>query len=579
MSTLSTTAPQGGAIVSRETFEDDFVILDPHSKNGIAAPKTQERMNCLATISAGFRKADGNPSRTLNGEIYVHDEAPELVKALEANGGKSCTVAFPSNNPNDFIQQRFTAYSKSALLAYGDQNSLTIIGDGGERRELKAGTTEYANAIARCKVSISIYFTLAEWVEGGADIVFPDGFGLYRIRTTSINSLNSILFSINHMRKTTGGVVAGIPFDIFLRKEEHADGDGAKRPCWIWQAVPRRPQGFRFDAAAFRQIAERGTQQVSMLQLTAPAPETIERALEEAKYAIDDDVIDTVAEVTSTPTAPTPAPEPEPAPQPAETVFNVDVRDYQKRYFAIAAGSPYQSDAGRHAFIKDFTGGATSSLSKFLETARLDVAEAMLDKLEALVRGEETQDSATASPRVTAEQLKEYEDLCYRCAGAGLKQPKELLPTDSEATAASRIEKVKTALEEKLAANRAAEDAAIAEAKADGLKPQTPLGSAIREKAFTSKSEEEIAEAEELFGDGAHAPAADIPPYIREALEATASVGFQHEGDLAHPPLIAAINANAKGMFLKQPLTTLDGISEMTASLITSFCITGRLKP
>lgn len=581
MSTLAT-APQGGAIsVSRETIEDDFIILDPRSASGIAPAKTQERMNCLATISAGFRNGDGLPSRTQNGEIYVHGEAPYLQSVLDRNDGKALTVVFPSNNPKDFIQQRFAEYSKTQLLTYGDENSVTVIGKDGARHEFAAGTERYAAAIARCKVSVSVYFVLAEWVENGADIVFQDGLGLYRLRTTSINSLTSILFSVNHMRKTTGGVVAGIPFDLFLRKEEHADGKGMKRPCWIWQAVPRPPQGIRFDASRFRQFAEHGTQQMGMLQLTAPAPETIDRALEEARYIVDDDVIDAEAEFTSTPapTAPEPRPEPEPAPapQPTETVFNLDVREYQKRYFAIAAGSPYASDAGRHAFIGDFTGGVTTSLGEFLKTTRPDVADAMLTKLEALVKGEEVEEAPPAPTPATAQQRRAYADLQDRFTLIKAEPPKDLPGNISASSAAKWIARVQEDYDKKHAEYFAKTEAELGAKSASAptadpeLQPQTPLSQAVRDKAQAQPVD---GEAEELFGGGDA-----YPPHIRQAMAAAYDAGFTHNGDLAYPPLIDAINANAKGLFLKTPITTLDGLPEMTASLITSFCETGRLKP
>jgi len=355
----------GGQLAAPGVF-DGFQILDPHSETGVSA-QTAPRANYIATISAGKRNEKGLPDRTKNGEIYIHGDAPALEAALKANGGKSLTVAFPSNDPREFIQQRFAEYSATALLAYGDGNSVTEIKNG-ERITHQSGTAEYKAVIERCKVSVSVYFMLAEWTDKGADMTFNDGFGLYRLRFTSRNSLQSILFSMQHMAQMTGGQIAGIPFDLFLRKEEHADASGKKRPCWIWQCIPRPPKGIRLDATSFKAFAQHGVQQVGMLQLKAPEPETIDVALADVAEGavIDLEAEDVVEE------------KPEPAHEPVEPVM-CDARDYQKRYFAVTNGSRYADDDGRHEFVLEFTNNKTNSLSTLLASLTEAQAQAFID--------------------------------------------------------------------------------------------------------------------------------------------------------------------------------------------------------
>ena len=101
------------------------------------------RLEALATISAGRKVlyAGDNPAhkgksfpqaakRDDERHIYLHDtmgRAPGLAAALEAGHYRRLTVAFPFDDPAAFVQQRFVAYSATALLAYGDQDSMTII--------------------------------------------------------------------------------------------------------------------------------------------------------------------------------------------------------------------------------------------------------------------------------------------------------------------------------------------------------------------------------------------------------------------------------------------------------------------
>lgn len=341
----TTEAPPSRALAMMPTPIEDFVILDNHSETGTARIEAQPRVNSIATVSGGFRDDQNRPQRTKAGEMFVHGEAPGLLAALQRTDNKSLTVMFPSDDARDFIQQRFTQHSASALLAYGDENQITLI-DKNNRREFKSGTPEYKAAIANCKISYSVYFSLAEWTQDGCDMVFPDGFGLYRLRFTSMNSLRSILASVQHMKRTTGGKIAGIPFDLFLRQQEHTDSGGQKRQVWIWQCVPRPPHGMRFSVPMFRRIIESGQEQRKMLQLEAPAPETLETAALETP---DIDLDDASLESLQNPPC--------------------DFNYWNERWHATVKDSIFADADTRHACITAFTGGITGSLSAFLKTA------------------------------------------------------------------------------------------------------------------------------------------------------------------------------------------------------------------
>jgi hypothetical protein len=385
MSNLSTMERNGNspAKVSAWQDDEDFVILSPHSATGVRDDTDAPRINCIATISAGFKNERKLPDRSKNGEFYINGkphkefcDAPGLEEAAKANDYKRLTVVFPSDRKNDFIQQRFTEYSATALKTFGDQHSVTEIVDTGRKKkvgnEMKpemerhihdVGTPEYAAAIARCRVSYSVYFVLAQWTPSGANIYYPDGVGLYRIRFTSPKSMDAFRFAADYTKRMTGGVLAGIPFDIFLEQKEGADADGVRRKSWIWQARTSAAAGGAIDAAMYRQLATHGQQQVQMMQLQAPEPETIETAIADAALAtvIDDDAVE--GEVLSNESQADPEP-----PKIETDEPKIDVAEARRRFFALAKGTWFETDEGRALFCWNASSQQTKSLKEILET-------------------------------------------------------------------------------------------------------------------------------------------------------------------------------------------------------------------
>lgn len=212
---------------------DQWRILDTFSGGYSDAPT---RVDALATISAGYRGPERNgrpglPQRSTDGTIYLHDpdgRAPGLAEALAQGEQKRLTVAFPLDDPRQFIHQSFRRYSASRLEAYGDANSLTEIvlrrtgqtdKDGkpileADHMQYAAGTAQYADLVRTCKNYYDIYFCLAEWTANGPEVVQPDGFGLYRLRTTSRHTIRNIEAALRYVAQFTRGRLAGIPFEL-----------------------------------------------------------------------------------------------------------------------------------------------------------------------------------------------------------------------------------------------------------------------------------------------------------------------------------------------------------------------------
>jgi hypothetical protein len=284
---------------------EGFVLLDRYTANGVRSIDTTQK-NALATISAGYRGEDNRVQRTQDGTIFVHGDAPGLSQILAQNDNKRLTITFPSDHLRDFIHQSFREYSASAVKLFGDEKGIIAFDEKTKERVFyEAGTPQYFELVQRCRVNVSVYFTLAEWTKDGADIIFPDGFGLYRLRFTSGNSLHSIVSSLQLLAERTGGNIAGVPFELFLRREERADPSMQKRPVWIWQLVTRPPQGVRLTARVFRAIMENAQQQHQLLQLQAPKPETFEDVLEELDATEGEVIDDAVGAVFDDNTAPT----------------------------------------------------------------------------------------------------------------------------------------------------------------------------------------------------------------------------------------------------------------------------------
>jgi hypothetical protein len=280
---------------------ESFQILD-HIAGGLVAPRQQQPT--LGTISAGYMgqssKGYGYPTPVVSrdGTIYINgkqnlqaafETVPGLATALQAGSRKRLTIAFPFDDPALFIQQRFARYSTTALELYGDQHGLTRIraaavpGSGRVVHEhLAPDSDEFTQAMEFVKTQTSVYFLLAEWKDGVARVVMPDGVGLYRLRMTSRNSINGIVNSLRWISKLTGGRIAGVPFDLFLENHDVVGPDGKRRDVPVWQLVMKPPKAIELTTANFQQVMADALEQGQRLRVLPAPSETVELAALEA---------------------------------------------------------------------------------------------------------------------------------------------------------------------------------------------------------------------------------------------------------------------------------------------------------
>lgn len=359
----------------------DLKLLDVYGDTPLSGE--EPRVDALATISAGYRErgesGPGRPVVSRDGTIYISDprhRAPGLRAALEARAGKALTVAFPYDNPSFFVQERFVQYSATHLLAWGDEREITVFAKNRsgevEQRTYDVGTPEYEAARKDCKVSTSVYFMLARWTDTGPQVVFPDGLGLYRLRTTSRNSLRNLRGALRQLASFTSGQIRGIPLDIGLDYRDVAGPDGSRRtvPVWTWTLRPPQP----LTSTTFAPTVARALAEGSRLQVSPPAVESLALAAYEGLppdlEEPDPDDFPWPRHSGAIPgMAAVETPETAAVEQMADGDPPADARAHEAAYFSVTRGTYLAETEGRARFLRAYTGGETASLAAYLAGA------------------------------------------------------------------------------------------------------------------------------------------------------------------------------------------------------------------
>jgi len=419
---------------------DAPVMLDPYAAGAVPLGG---QLDALATISAGRKVKRGNgfiPQVSRDSTIYLHDpegRAPGLAEALAENDNKRLIIAFPSHNWKDFVQQRFARYSATRLEGYGDHEQFTVIGPKGERTVYPRGTKEYELEVRNSKNAVSVYFFLARW--GGDDIenaapqiYFPDGFGVYRLRFTSRNSLRNLLATIRELQGLTAGRIAGVPLELRLVYREVADPTGARRKVPVWTFTLKPPGQLALTNETFRVIVQRGLEAGESLKLEALQPpketlEDMEAALMRGELL--EEPVPVEAEREQTPKAAVMDAEferlrrePE---QPAvlepdeETLEQLSTgyvpETWTRNWFAAVDGTPYREDEARAWLIGYLTDGQYDSLAAVIEAGE-EAAQGVYNKtLEAV----EAYRRLTANIAAIAGEHAVYKAAALECLKGG----------------------------------------------------------------------------------------------------------------------------------------------------------------
>ena len=338
----------------------------------------------LGTITAGYKELsrEGKPMPpriSKDGEIYVHcktfkrldsqtgevrdvPEAAGLIERLKANGNRWLRIALASNNLHDVFHQRLARYSATRLEVVGDQHRLVEVTRDGEWLVHEAGTAKYRELAKTCKAEYSIYFVLADYVDGGVRMEMPDGLGYYRIRTTSKNSARRFLELWNLLRRYTADPqtgeprLVGVPIDVSLAKEEVVTPEGVRREVFVWQFEMHLPDGKPITSRVLPSVMKAAISEAKRLSLPSTPPDLGE-----------DDIIEVIDEDGD----------------PVEDVLDkqCDAAHYTRAWHAAVAGTPYESEEGRRGWISQYTDGRFDSLSEFLKQASEDVALQMLNTI------------------------------------------------------------------------------------------------------------------------------------------------------------------------------------------------------
>jgi hypothetical protein len=374
----------GGAIATEPPTNPwaEVGLLKPHQAGAVVA---RPRVDAIATISAGFKQEgrDGRfyPVVSRDGTIHVSappGQAQGLRAALAARDHKSLTIAFLSNDPAEILQQRFALYSATRLEAYGDAESITVIHlrDTGRKDRNGKPVTEpvretvrraehpdrYAALAATMSAQSSLYFGLAEWGEDGRPrLVFPDGWGYYRLRFTSLNSAEAIRGALYHLASLTGGLVAGVPLELSIAYQDVAGPDGSRRNVPVWSLRLNPPGTIKLEASRVREILEFGLEQARTLALPAPRPETLEYAQEEGPD-VDLDAARVIDGEVVTPSV-----------RDVERLAGGgpirDPRRFCQDFMLAVKGTSLVEKANRQQFMIAATSGRYDSLKTFAESA------------------------------------------------------------------------------------------------------------------------------------------------------------------------------------------------------------------
>lgn len=340
---------------------DDFEPLVKHDRS-------YTHVDNLATISAGFKREDGVPVVSRDGTIYISDpegRAPGLAKVLKANAGKHLTIAMPSNDWREFLQQTYRKESKGALQAHGDASAITelIPVDGGKkpaRRVVhKAGTEGFERLRAECSVCTSITFILADYTADGQIVYpFPDSIGTYRLRTTSEHTAENLISTLKRIAQFNNGNVAGIPLTTTLSYPQKTTPGGTKAKAPVFVFGVKTPPGLMLTSKTLPKLAAGAAEAIGMTLPALPPGETIEDAIEEVAIS---------------------------ATQLNAMATGVDPDKVRASWFAIVKDTEFAPDAARAAWLAEYTHGATSSLREFLETATPESANDLLEAIRARV--------------------------------------------------------------------------------------------------------------------------------------------------------------------------------------------------
>jgi hypothetical protein len=110
-------------------------------------------------------------------------------------------------------------------------------------------------------------------------VIFPDGLGIYAIRTTSRHSVRNILGTIAYTAQFTHGRIAGLPFTLKIVHRPNVTGpDGTQRQIPVWAITTQPPSGVRLSSRTFRSVATQALREGQQLMLPAGHAPTLEEA-------------------------------------------------------------------------------------------------------------------------------------------------------------------------------------------------------------------------------------------------------------------------------------------------------------
>ena len=154
----------------------------------------------------------------------------ELMRKLAPQGGKlkELPVMLLYNDPDINFQTRYACYTGNRLWCCGDGEGAQRLGENGKYQAVPCSCLRLEANYGgkdRCKPNGTLQVLLQ-----GVDRIG----GVWKFRTTSWNSVNSIMSSLKLIQAITGGVLAGIPLKLVLSpKTVTVPGSGQNMVVYI----------------------------------------------------------------------------------------------------------------------------------------------------------------------------------------------------------------------------------------------------------------------------------------------------------------------------------------------------------
>ncbi|MBI4962920.1 MAG: hypothetical protein HY913_06580, partial [Desulfomonile tiedjei] len=200
----------------------------------------------------------------------------ELIRRFAPPDGKltEVPVKLLFDDPDINFQTRYACYTDNRLWCYGDGETGHRLEEDGKYHPHQCPCLRLENDYAgkdRCKPNGTLQVLLQ-----GVDRIG----GVWKFRTTSWNSVNSILSSMKLIQAITGGILAGIPLKLVLRPKTATMPDNGQQLVFFTVSLEFSGTEQELVQIAYDLAWQRAEHKARMDQIEAEARRALEQLAE-----------------------------------------------------------------------------------------------------------------------------------------------------------------------------------------------------------------------------------------------------------------------------------------------------------